>query len=187
MGWSKCRIRCLLSSLIAVTPRRQAESWGQVLAHKMSRAVPAGGASIAGSRPSERRCHPLWAMTPWPGEARVKRSDFDAWALGTADAGKTMSEADVELGPVDYVGASPPGQAALGRGCPPSRPGCALTEDPRLWAAALTLAAGVGPAVGSTGWQRQPQRCRWPGPGAEGAVGHRPRDAGAGYRQEVRS
>ena len=38
-------------------------------------------------------------MTPWPGEARVKRSDLDAWALSTTDAGKTMSGADVEFGP----------------------------------------------------------------------------------------
>jgi hypothetical protein len=116
MGWSKCRIRCLLSSLIAVTLRRQAEFWGQVLAHKMSRALTAGGASIAGSRPSERRCHPLWAMTPRPGEARVKRSDLDAWALGTTDAGKTMSEADVELGPVDYVVRPRQGKPPLARG-----------------------------------------------------------------------
>src|SRR6516164_5166846 len=35
-----------------------------------------------------------------------------------------------------------------------------------------------GPAAGSTGWQRQPPRCRWPEPGAEVAGSHRPRDAG---------
>jgi hypothetical protein len=55
-------------------------------------------------------------MTPWPGEARVKRSDFDAWALGTTDAGKTMSEADVELGPVDYVVRPRQGKPPLARG-----------------------------------------------------------------------
>jgi hypothetical protein len=55
-------------------------------------------------------------MTPWPGEARVKRSDLDAWALGTTVAGKTMSEADVELGPVDYVVRPRQGKPPLARG-----------------------------------------------------------------------
>jgi Family of unknown function (DUF6325) len=59
--------------------------------------------SVAGSGLGKRRCHPLVGdgSSAWSGEAWG--NDPDAVGRSELPVGKTMSDADVELGPVDYL------------------------------------------------------------------------------------
>ena len=62
--------------------------------------------------PVKRGCHPGWVMTHRPGQPKLGGNDPGDGEFGTTCEGKTMTDIDAELGPVDYlVVAFPAGQA----------------------------------------------------------------------------